>query len=57
MSDSYILVTKNKFFNTGNIVIESAGTSLAEVSLSSLDNTKQIYEYIEKVIIALSGCI
>jgi membrane protein YdbS with pleckstrin-like domain len=40
---------ENKLFQTGNISIESAGTGAAEVFLRSLDNSKQIYDYIEKL--------
>jgi len=40
---------ENKLFQTGNISIESAGTGATEVFLRSLDNPKQIYDYIEKV--------
>src|SRR3989344_3336385 len=40
---------ENKLFQTGNISIESAGTGAAEVFLRNLDNPKQIYDYIEKV--------
>ena len=40
---------ENKLFKTGNIGIESAGTGVAEVFLRNLDNPKQIYDYIEKL--------
>ena len=40
---------ENKLFKTGNISIESAGTGVAEVFLRNLDNPKQIYDYIEKL--------
>ena len=40
---------ENKLFQTGNISIESAGTGVTEVFLRNLDNPKQIYDYIEKL--------
>ena len=40
---------ENKLLETGNISIESAGTGKAEVYLSSIDNSKKIYDYIEKL--------
>ena len=40
---------ENKIFQTGNISIESAGTGASEVYLSSIDNSKKIYDYIEKL--------
>ncbi len=40
---------KNKLFQTGEVSIESAGTGATEVFLRSLDDPKQIYDYIKKV--------
>ena len=38
---------ENKLFQTGNIAIESAGSAVAEVYLSSIENPKKFYEYVE----------
>ncbi|MBU1975249.1 MAG: PH domain-containing protein [Nanoarchaeota archaeon] len=37
---------ENKIFKTGNILIESAGTGLTEIKLSSINNSRDIYEKI-----------
>ena len=38
-----------KLFQTGNIGIESAGSGGTEVFMHSIDNSKQVYEYTEKI--------
>lgn len=40
---------ENKLFHTGDIRIESAGTGITEISLLSIDNPKEVYEFIERL--------
>ncbi|MBD3203463.1 PH domain-containing protein [Candidatus Woesearchaeota archaeon] len=40
---------QNKFFNTGNIGVEAAGTSATEVTISAIDDPQKYYEYIKEL--------
>ena len=40
---------ENRLYNTGNIIVESAGTNLPEVFLLSIDNPEKICAYVETI--------
>ena len=40
---------QNKFFKTGNVRIESAGSGSTEISLLAIDNPEQTYNFMENI--------